>query len=133
MAAFEAQTSARFEIRPATGQSALRLLSAATVVLVIIALVMVVTAGGSDSGAGNPYPAVAAQQFTAGCEAHTPASWSQSTASSYCGAALSCFETHVSYVQLEAINESIVAGRGDPDSGLLELCTASALRSTPGT
>jgi hypothetical protein len=107
------------------------LLSAATAVLTVIAVVMVVTSGGS--GAGTAYSPAVAQQFTAGCEAHSPASWSQSTASSYCAAALSCVQAHVSYAQLVAINQSVLAGRGDPDAAQLDLCAASALRSTPGT
>jgi hypothetical protein len=132
-AAFGAHANPRFDIRPATGSSALKWLSAATALLAIIAIVMVATADGSGAGTGKPYSAAVVEQLTAGCVAHTPASWPRSTASSYCGAAISCIEAHVSFAQLVSINESIVDGRGDPDAAQLELCTASALRSTPGT
>jgi hypothetical protein len=123
----------RVDIRPAKGWSALKMLSAATALLAIIAIAMVATAGGSSAGAGKPYSAAVAQQFTAGCEAHTPTAWTQSTASSYCAAALACVEAHVSYARLVSIDESIANGRGDPDAAELEACTESALRSTPGT
>jgi hypothetical protein len=123
----------RVDVRPAKRSSALKMLSAATALLAIIAIAMVATAGGSSAGAGKPYSAAVAQQFTAGCEAHTPTAWTQSTASNYCTAALSCVEAHVSYARLVSINASIADGRGDPDAAQLEACTESALRSTPGT
>jgi hypothetical protein len=132
-AAFGAHATPHLDIRPSTGWSALKMLSVVTAALAIIAIAMVATAGGSSSPAGKPYSAAVAQQFTTGCEAHTPASWSQSTASSYCEAALSCIEAHLSYAQLMSVDESIVDGRVNPDVEQVQLCTQSALRSTPGT
>jgi hypothetical protein len=106
------------------------MLSAATVVLTIIAIVIVATSGGA--GAGKPYPTTVAQQVIEGCEAHTPASWPQSTAISYCDAALSCVEAHVSYAQFVVDNQTVLAGTADPDAAQVQLCTASAIQSTPG-
>jgi hypothetical protein len=119
------------EIHSATGRSALRLLYAATGVLAVIAIVIVVTSGSSATTAGTPYPSTVAQQFMASCEGGAPTAWSQATAGSYCTAAFSCLEAHLSYAQFIAFDQSVLDGNADPYAAEVQLCIASALKSTP--
>jgi hypothetical protein len=106
-------------------------LSALGVVLAIIAVVVLVTSGGS--GGGTAYSPAVAQRFTAGCEVHAPASWSPSTVSGFCTAALSCVEQHISQGQLAVVGEAVADGGTDPYAAQVAACATSAVASTPGT
>jgi hypothetical protein len=107
-------------------------------ILVAIAVASGVIAGCGGSGRSATsstaasqarYPTPVEQNFIGSCEREAAAQTSQTTASKYCHAALTCVERRLPLTQFEQVERNAVTGRSNPKMSILLDCAKSSRRA----